>query len=367
MKRNDLRLGGLVRLAALMVALTLCIAGSAQKPYKYDSSHKYSLMSNWTLGVAGQYSNYHGVSGGGVTALATKRVGDYWRLRFEATMNGLRDVDGFDRYGTAMAGASFDFLNWMYLFADAGAVVNPTMATKCGLACDAGLGLNVNFGKHSMLWLEGGSDLVQHNTDWDNTFFARLGYAARLGITERDRVAIDIDNHMRTTYGEMKEENQLLKSEAKKKDEDNARLTDLLERSTAALELATERLSNCQKEVKQVAEDCGTADIELMPIFFDYASCEITPIEDAKVERIADYILTHGGEYRIEGYSSPDGNSYNNQKLSGERAFVVYQALMGYGVPQDRLIPMANGVTSQFGDDSTLNRMVVVRKSEYGN
>ncbi len=115
--------------------------------------------------------------------------------------------------------------------------------------------------------------------------------------------------------------------------------------------------------VKSLAE----SPIELVTIFFDYASCEITPIEDAKVERIADYILTHGGEYRIEGYSSPDGNSYNNQKLSGERAFVVYQALMGYGVPQDRLIPMANGVTSQFGDDSTLNRMVIVRKSEYGN
>ncbi len=132
MKRNDLRLGGLVRLAALMVALTLCIAGSAQKPYKYDSSHKYSLMSNWTLGVAGQYSN------------------------------------------------------------------------------------------------------------------------------------------------------------------------------------------------------------------------------------------NHGGEYRVEGYSSPDGNSYNNQKLSGDRAFNVYQALIAYDVDKDRLIPMANGVTSQYGDDSALNRMVIVRKTEYG-
>lgn len=366
MKRMTMKLGGLVRLAALFVALAFCMTGAAQRPYKYDSGHKYSLLSNWTVGVAGQYSNYHGASGVGISALATKRVDDLWRLRFEATMNGLRDVEGFDRYGTAMAGVSFDFLNWMYLFADAGAVINPTMATKCGLAGDAGLGLNVNFGKHSMLWLEGGSDLVQHNASWDNTFFARLGYSARLGITEGDRVAIDIDNNMRNTYGEIKQENALLKSEAKKKDEDNARLTDLLERSTAALELATQRLSNCQSEVQQVTENCANMGDELMPIFFDYASAEITPIEDAKIERIANYINTHGGEYRVEGYSSPDGNSYNNQKLSGERAFVVYQALMGYGVPQDRLIPMANGVTSQFGEESTLNRMVIVRKSEYG-
>lgn len=361
-----MKLGGLVRLAALFVALAFCMTGAAQRPYKYDSGHKYSLLSNWTLGVAGQYSNNHGVSDVGITALATKRIGDYWRLRYEATINGFRNSETFDRYGTAMAGASLDFLNWMYLFGDVGAVVNPTMTQKIGLAADAGLGLNVNFGKHSVLWLEGGSDLVQDNAAFDNTFFARLGYSARLRITEGDRVAIDIDNHMRSTYGEMKEENALLKSEAKKKDEDNARLTDLLERSTAALELATQRLSNCQSEVKQVTENCANMGDELMPIFFDYASAEITPIEDAKIERIANYINTHGGEYRVEGYSSPDGNSYNNQKLSGERAFVVYQALMGYGVPQDRLIPMANGVTSQFGEESTLNRMVVVRKSEYG-
>ncbi len=355
-----------MRLAVTLMALALCMTAAAQKPYRYDSGHKYSLASNWTVGIAGQYSNYHGRSAVGLSALATKRVGDYWRLRYEASINGLGAVEDFDRYGTAMAGASFDFLNWMYLFADAGAVINPTMATKCGLAADAGLGLNVNFGKHSMLWLEGGSDLVQNNAAWDNTFFARLGYSARLGIIESDRVAIDIDNHIRTTYGEIKEENALLKSEAKKKDEDNARLTDLLERSTAALELAAERLNNCQAEVQQVTENCTNANLELMPVFFDYASAEITPIEEAKIRRIAEYINTHDGNYRIEGYASPDGNSYNNQKLSGDRAFNVYQALISdYDVDKDRLIPMANGVTAQFGNDSELNRMVVVSKSKY--
>lgn len=366
MKSLTMKLGGLVRLAALFVALAFCMTGAAQRPYKYDSGHKYSLLSNWTLGVAGQYSNNHGVSDVGINVLATKRIGDYWRLRYEATINGFRNSETFDRYGTAMAGVSLDFLNWMYLFGDVGAVVNPTMTQKIGLAADAGLGLNVNFGKHSMLWLEGGSDLVQDNAAFENTFFARLGYSARLGITEGDRVAIDIDNNMRSTYGEMKQENILLKSEAKKKDEDNAKLQDLLERSTAALELAAQRLNNCQAEVREVTENCNKANDELMPIFFDYASYDITPIEDAKIERIAEYILTHEGEYRIEGYSSPDGNDYNNQKLSGDRAFSVYQSLIAYGVPQDRLIPMANGVTSQYGGDSPLNRMVKVSKESYG-
>ena len=346
------------RLAAILIAL-FALTAQAQKPYKYDSSHKYSLLSNWTVGIAGQYSNNHGQSSVGISALATKRVGDYWRLRYEATINGLRNVDGFDRYGTAMAGASFDFLNWMYLFADAGAVYNPTMQAKLGLAGDAGLGLNVNFGKHSMLWLEGGSDLVQNNAAWDNTFFARLGYSARLGIIESDRVAIDIDNHIHSTYGEMKEENALLKSEAKKKDEDNAKLQDLLERSTAALELAAQRLNNCQAEVQQVTENCQR---QLPTIRFEYASAYLIPTEEDNVAEIADAINADnsGNLYMIEGYCSRNGDPYKNQKLSEERAWAVFNALVALDVNSARLVVVGNGMADL---DSTREQKVIVRKA----
>lgn len=348
-----------MRLAVTLMALALCMTAAAQKPYRYDSGHKYSLASNWTVGIAGQYSNYHGRSAVGLSALATKRVGDYWRLRYEASINGLGAVEDFDRYGTAMAGASFDFLNWMYLFADAGAVINPTMATKCGLAADAGLGLNVNFGKHSMLWLEGGSDLVQNNAAWDNTFFARLGYSARLGIIESDRVAIDIDNHIRTTYGEIKEENALLKSEAKKKDEDNARLTDLLERSTTALELATQRLSNCQAEVQQVTQNC--INDAFSPILFDYATSFLTHAAEEQVVDLAQAIKSDQSNniYMIEGYCSANGDPYRNQKLSEERAMTVFLALKSHGVDGTRLMVIGNGMTDR---DSVRDQKVVVKR-----
>lgn len=347
-----------MRLAVTLMALALCMTAAAQKLYKYDSGHKYSIASNWTVGIAGQYSNYHGRSAVGLSTLATKRVSDYCRLRYEASINGLKQTEGFDRYGTAMAGASFDFLNWMYLFADAGAVINPTMATKCGLAADAGLGLNVNFGKHSMLWLEGGSDLVQNNAAWDNTFFARLGYSARLGIIESDRVAIDIDNHIHTTYGEMKEENALLKSEAKKKDEDNAKLQDLLERSTAALELAAQRLTNCQAEVQQVTENCQRP---FPTIRFEYATAYLIPTEEDNVAEIADAINADnsGSVYTVEGYCSHNGDPYKNQKLSEERALTVFNALVAFDVDPKRLIMSGNGMSNL---DSTREQKVVVKR-----
>lgn len=353
------------RIFLFLALVVLAVEVNAQNRYYYDSSKKYGFLSNWTIGVSGQYSNQHGASNVGITALATKRVGDYWRLRYEASINGLRCVDGFDRYGTAMAGASFDFLNWMYLFADAGAVVNPTMATKFGLAADAGLGLNVNFGKYSMLWLEGGSDLVQNNAALNNTFFVRLGYGVRPGITERDRVDIDITRHNAEQLGTLTEENRLLKTDKKRLQEANDTLMAIQNKSLEMLARLEKRLDDCNAQVAKATQPGTVAASPIFQIFFDYASAEISPIESAKVEQLAEYINTTQGNYRIEGYSSPDGDPYRNEVLSGDRARAVYWLLIAHGVDEDRIIPMQGGISTQYGDDSPLNRMVVVSASPY--
>jgi outer membrane protein OmpA-like peptidoglycan-associated protein len=351
------------RIFLFLALALLAVSVSAQNRYYYDSGKKYGFLSNWTLGVSGQYSNQHGVSNVGITALATKRVGDYWRLRYEASINGLRCVDGFDRYGTAMAGAAFDFLNWMYLFADAGAVVNPTMATKFGLAADAGLGLNVNFGKHSMLWLEGGSDLVQNNAALNNTFFVRLGYGVRTGITERDRVDIDITRHNAEQLGTLTEENRLLKTDKKRLQEANDTLMAIQNKSLEMLARLEKRLDDCNAQVVKATQTGAVATNSFSQIFFAKGSAEITPIEAAKVKQLANYINSTDGDFRIEGYASPEGSLYVNEELCGERARAVYWMLIDLGVDIDRLIPMTGGVTTLYGEDSPLNRMVVATKS----
>ena len=356
--RRNLTSKTMKRIFLFLALALLAVSVSAQGRYNYDSSHKYGFFSNWTLGVSGQYSNQHGASNVGITALATKRVGDYWRLRYEASINGLRCVDGFDRYGTAMAGASFDFLNWMYLFADAGAVVNPTMASKLGLAADAGLGLNVNFGKHSMLWLEGGSDLVQNNAAFDNTFFVRLGYGVRPGITERDRVDIDIKHHNAERLGNLTEENKLLKSDLKRQQEANDTLMATLNKASALFAAMEKRLDECNERVKEA--ESKAVDRSMFKFHFDYASIVLSETQEGRVAILAHYINTVQGRWRVDGYASPDGADYNNMVISQQRAETVCKILEANGVSHDRLVPIGNGVTWEYGEDSPLNRMVVV-------
>lgn len=353
------------RIFLFIALVVLAVGASAQGRYNYDSGHKYGFFSNWTLGIAGQYANQHGVSDIGISALATKRVGDFWRLRYEASINGLKKAKGFDRYGTAMAGVSLDFVEWAYLFGDAGAIYNPSMKAKLGLAADAGLGLNVNFGKHSILYIEGGSDLVQRNASWDNTFFARLGYQARLGITERDRVDIDIDRHMREGYGELKQENQLIKTELKRKQVEIDTLMSIQNRSLALMARLEKRLDDCNEQVAKAAQSNPVPANSFSQIFFNKGSAEISPIEAAKVRQLADYINSTDGDFLIEGYASPEGSPSVNEQLSADRARAVYWLLIELGVDIDRLVPMTGGISTQYGDDSPLNRMVVVSASPY--
>lgn len=363
--KSIIQIGKGMRLAfTLFAMLALALTSAAQKPYRYDNGHKYSLWSNLEIGVGGMYSyslqpTHH--KNFGADLRMTKRIGDYWRVRGIAEVNGFLN-NGFDRFGKALVGISFDALPF-YTFFDYGAAYNPSSASKFGLAMDGGIGLQFKVGSGSF-YTEAAVDRVNNGTVWQSNASVRLGYLASLGITEQDRQNIDIDRNVREGYGTLKQENQLLKSEAKKKDEEYAKMADLLERSTAALELATQRLNNCQAEVQQVTDNCGKD--ALIPIRFEYASSQIPYWEIPNVEWIANYIKTNEGNFKIEGYSSSDGNDYNNQKLSGDRAFSVYQMLTKvYGIPEDRLIPMANGVTTQYGEDSELNRMVVVSKSKY--
>lgn len=342
---------------SLALAL-LAVSVNAQNRYPYDSGKKYGFFSNWSLGVSGQYSNQAGVSNVGISALATKRVGDYWRLRYEGSISGLQQKEGFDRYGTAMSGISFDFLPWAYAFVDAGAVVNPTAKSWIGLAGDVGLGLNVNFGNYSQLYAELGADRVQNNTEWESTLQCRIGYTARLGITDREREDIDITRHNAEQLGSLTEENRILKTDLKRQQEANDTLIATLNKASGLFALMEKKLDECNAKVANAEKN--TADNSLFEYYFEFAVSELSEIQEARVKELAKYIKSTDDDFRIEGYASPDGNDYNNQRISQERAFAVWELLKYYGVEEYRLVPMGNGVSSKYPADSPLNRRVVV-------
>lgn len=345
-------------LAVFLLAATISAFAQSRA---YDSDHKYQFSSNWEIGVFGQYSNYHGNSSVGIGALATKRVGDYWRLRYEASMNSIKMVDGFDRYGTALAGFQFDYTKWGYLFADMGAVANPTMAQKFGLAANAGIGFATNFGKYSVLGIEGGSDLVQNGNGLDNTFFARVKYSVRTGITETDRHSLDIDHNMRATYGELKQENQLLKSENKKITETNEKAQAALDESLAMLQQLKDQLADCNT-TKKVLIESQSSNGYFYPILFGFASAEISEQMDGVVRDIAEQMLQNNYDYRIEGYCSNNGTDWKNDVLSENRARAVYWRLIDYGVDENRLYPVGYGASAL--DKSTEQKVIIVQISK---
>ncbi len=343
----------------------LAVSVSAQNRYYYDSGKKYGFFSNWKLSPFAQMSFMNGQNALGAGGMALKQLDDHVRFRMEASVNGIKAVEGFDRNGTALAGLQFHIVDWVYLFAEGGAVVNPSMKQKAGLAASGGVGLTCNFGKYSGLMAEGGYVALQNGAKVDNMFQARIGYVIRPGITERDRVDIDIKHHNAERLGNLTEENKLLKTDLKRQQEANDTLMATLNKASALFAAMEKRLDDCNEQVTKAMQPGTVATSPIFQIFFDYASAEISPIESAKVEQLAHYINTTEGNYRIEGYSSPDGDPYRNDVLSGDRARAVYWLLIANGVDEDRLVPMKGGISTQYGDESPLNRMVVVCASPY--
>ena len=78
-------------LAALVLAAVISVTAQSRQ-YAYDSGHKYGLFSNLEIGAAGAYSiglNEAHHQNFGAELLVTKRIGDYWRLRGVAEVNGV--------------------------------------------------------------------------------------------------------------------------------------------------------------------------------------------------------------------------------------------------------------------------------------
>lgn len=345
--------------------VVLAVSVSAQNRYYYDSDKKYGFFSNWSLSPFAQASFMNGKTAFGAGGMALKQLDDHVRFRMEASVNGITAVEGFDRNGTALAGLQFHIVDWVYLFAEGGAVINPSMKQKAGLAASGGVGLTCNFGKYSGLMAEGGYVALQNGAKVDNMFQARIGYVIRPGITERDRVDIDIKRHNAEQLGNLTEENRLLKTDKKRLQETNDTLMAIQNRSLEMLARLEKRLDDCNEQVAKSTQPGTMAANSFSQIFFAKGSAEISPIEAGKVKQLANYINSTNGDFRIEGYASPEGSAYVNEELCGDRARAVYWMLIDLGVDIDRLIPMTGGVTTQYGDDSPLNRMVVVSASPY--
>lgn len=342
----------------LTIAALLLVAATAQgQTTKYDNSYKYGLLSNIEVGVGGIYSyeitNAQHHKNAGAQLLVTKRIGDYYRIRGIAEVNGFIP-NKFDRFGKGMLGVSFDLLPF-YIFADYGAVCNPSSKSKFGLAMDAGAGLQFRLGTAS-LYVEGGVDRTNNGAKWQSNAEVKAGVLVSTGITEQDRVRKSIDDNMRSEYGELKGENALLKTELEKAQKTNEEQNATLSESIALLNEMRDQLNSCKMERKEIEENCKKG---LQVIYFDAGSAHISAVMDDLIADAADIIINDSHDYRIEGYCSANGSDYTNQILSEKRANAVYQRLVAYGVPEYRLFTQGNGKTEI--DRASEQRVLIVK------
>lgn len=155
------------KLISVIALLLVSVIAMAQKGY--DSEHKYDLFSNLEIGISGQYSYAIGGKTGnwGADIRMTKRIGNNWRLRGIADLNGFGRKQGFDRYAKVMAGMSADFLPF-YIFADYGVSFNPSAHQKFNPAGDAGIGLHFDIGRGLRLYTEVGADRTANGDPYKN-------------------------------------------------------------------------------------------------------------------------------------------------------------------------------------------------------
>jgi len=340
------------RRLALLLALALATAAQAQGT-RYDSGHKYGLLSNLEIGVGGVYSyditNAAHRKNAGAQLLVTKRIGDRWRLRGVAEANGFA-ANGFDRLGKGMLGVSLDLLPF-YLYADYGASLNPSAKSRLGLAMDAGAGLQLKVGNAASLYVEGGVDRTNSGDKWQSNAEVKAGVLVSTGVTERDRVNKSIADNMRAEYGELKGENRLLKTEAQKMQAANEAMQATLTEAASLLDALKAQLEACRQQPQATAS--------LPPILFDYASADITPAMDDYLADFAELINADTHDYLIEGYCSANGDGWRNQILSEDRAWAVYHRLVGYGVSEHRLYVEGKGMAPL---DRPSEQKVLVRR-----
>jgi outer membrane protein OmpA-like peptidoglycan-associated protein len=255
-----------------------------------------------------------------------------------------------------MLGISFDLLPF-YVYADYGANLNPSEKSKFGLAMDGGIGLQFNVGNTASLYVEGGVDRTNNGNKWQSNAEVKAGVLVNTGITETDRVRKSIDDNVRSTYGDLKNENTLLKSEIQKCQDAVSSMQSTAEQMQQMVvslqsQLAENNADNKETNVKYLKSD-------FYPIVFDFGSAEISDAMDDYIMDYAEMIQSDKHEYRILGYCSANGTDWKNQILSEKRANAVFERLVYYGIDESRLHPEGKGMSDY--DRASEQKVVIVR------
>jgi peptidoglycan-associated lipoprotein len=79
-------------------------------------------------------------------------------------------------------------------------------------------------------------------------------------------------------------------------------------------------------------------DVEFAPVYFGFDSYSLAPIEVAKIENVARYLLSNNGRVLVvEGHCDERGSNEYNLSLGEQRANTVRSYIVNLGVSSDRV------------------------------
>lgn len=323
----------------------------------YNSKHSYDMFSNIECFALAQYTNSlsNKVGDWGANLLLTKQEYSFFKLRALVNVNGFIKKPGFDRRGEVLLGGSFNFAPF-YIFLDGGYSYNPSSKQKLNPVGESGVGFNFDIGRGMRLLTEAGIDCIIQNNKYYSSLFVRFGYGFTFGITSNDKQEIQIENNKSKLLIDLKDENSSLKKVAKEQESVLTEYQSQLDKNNKLMEALQKKLDDCNDKVVTIT----TSQI-MQPIYFEFASSELSPLQQENVADIADIINSDNHTYSIEGYCSNNGSPYKNQILSEARADVVYRELIYNGVDKNRLFVIGYGMTDV---DSPREQKVIIKRLE---
>ena len=355
-------------LLTLTMALCTIISANAQQ---LEPNYHYSFWSNWNIGAGAVYSKpadftnwtFDNGANVGIDVRLEKPLSDYWTLRLDATIPGLKNTGVYDRYGTAMGGMELNLGRYFYLFGDAGLSVakfGSVSDNNYHFAGDAGIGSHIYLTEGTKLYVEIGSDCVAKVEKENANLYGMLGVMTYLGITEKDRQNISILHNRQD--GVTKTEYDRLVAEK----EDCAKtLDETINELNKMRNCCQSNNARYEKEINDLKEALANKKDNSIPfsVLFDKNSTDLSKRAKEIISQVAIEINKDGGSYTLYGFGDYTGSEDYNEILSNARCESVKSELIKNGVDEDKLSVVGLGKSQYFGTaESYVNRRVMFAK-----